>query len=78
MGALCVRMLKAGQVSETPLPDRKDYGLYEAAYQRDLNSIRAENYRTLRRQEYMSVSRSISVSNHQRWGKERASAVERA
>jgi hypothetical protein len=54
-----------------PLPRPRDYFANETTFQRDLNQVRAENFRTQRMYDYMAVDRDISASNYRRWGIDR-------
>ena len=54
-----------------PLPQPRDYFANGATFQRDLNQVRAENFRTQRMYEYLAANRDISASNYRRWGVDR-------
>jgi hypothetical protein len=54
-----------------PLPHPRDYFANETTFQRDLNQVRAENFRVQREYDYMAVNRDISASNYRRWGMDR-------
>ena len=54
-----------------PLPHPRDYFANEITFHRDLNQVRAENFRVQRMYDYMAVDRDISASNYRRWGIDR-------